>query len=123
MATTQLCLRLLHTKLFIPRALPKIIERSNLIRKFNEGIKTRLILVTAPAGCGKTTLLSKFMKQSNIHVAWVSLDDRDNEQIRFWSYFIAALQTLDASPGKSAQVMLQSHQTPPIENIMVLSRI
>jgi LuxR family maltose regulon positive regulatory protein len=63
------------------------------------------------------------MMQSNIYVAWVSLDDRDNEQIRFWSYFIAALQTLDAAPGKSAQVMLQSHQTPPIENIMVLSRI
>jgi LuxR family maltose regulon positive regulatory protein len=123
MATTQLCLRLLHTKLFIPRAHPEIIERSNLIRKFNEGIKTRLILVTAPAACGKTTLLSKFMKQSNIHVAWVSLDDRDNEQIRFWSYFIAALQSLDASFEKSAKVILQSPLPPQIEKIMVLSRI
>ena len=121
MATTQLGLRLLHTKLFIPRAHPEIIERSNLIRKFNAGLNTRFVLVTAPAGYGKTTLLSKFIEQSNRHVAWVSLDDRDNEQIRFWSYFIAALQTLNAYIGETAQAMIQSPQPPQIENIMGLS--
>jgi LuxR family maltose regulon positive regulatory protein len=119
MASTQSGLRLLQTKLFIPRAHPEIVERSNLIRKFDEALNSRLVLVTAPAGYGKTTLLSNYFERSNKSIAWVSLDDRDDEQIRFWSYFIAALQTLDASLGKTAQGMLQSTQQPPIENILI----
>jgi LuxR family maltose regulon positive regulatory protein len=121
MASSQAGLRLLHTNLFIPHAHPEIFERSNLIRKFNEGLNTELVLVTAPAGYGKTALLSKFIEQSNRHVAWVSLDDRDIEQNRFWSYFIAALQALDTSLGKTAQAMLQSFLPSQTENIIELS--
>jgi LuxR family maltose regulon positive regulatory protein len=118
MESTQSGMRLLQTKLFIPRAHPEIVERPSLIRKFNEALNYRLILVSAPAGYGKTTLLSNYFERSNKSIAWVSLDDRDNEQTRFWSYFIAALQTLDASLGKTAQGMLQSPQQPPVENIL-----
>jgi LuxR family maltose regulon positive regulatory protein len=123
MASTQPGLRLQQTKLLIPRVHPEVIKHSSLTNKFDDGLDSRLILVTAPGGYGKTTLLSNYIQQSEVPVKWVSLDVRDNNPIRFWSYFIAAHQTLDASLGKSAQVMLQSHQTPPIENIMVLSRI
>ena len=119
MASSKSGLRLLQTKLFIPRAHPEIVERPNLIRKFDEALNYRLVLVTAPAGYGKTTLLSHYFERSNKSIAWISLDDRDNEQIRFWSYFIAALQTMDASLGKTAQGMLQSPQPPPIENILI----
>ena len=80
-------------------------------------------MVTAPAGYGKTTWLSKYIEQSDVPVAWVSLDDRDNDPLRLWSYVIAALQRIQSSLGKSAEVMLQAPQPPPIENIMVLSRI
>ncbi len=119
MSTAQSGLRLLHTKLFIPRAHPEIIERASLNRKLDEGIDTRLILVTAPAGYGKTTFLSRYIEGSHRPVAWISLDARDNELTRFWSYFIAALQTIEASLGKTAQAMLQSPQPPPLENIIV----
>ena len=97
MASSQPGLRLLQTKLFVPRAHPEIIKRPSLIKKLNDGLDSRLILVTAPAGYGKTTLLSNYIQQSDVPVAWISLDDRDNEPIRFWSYLIAALQTLDSS--------------------------
>jgi LuxR family maltose regulon positive regulatory protein len=119
MASTQPSLHLLHTKLFIPRAHPEVIERSSLIRKLDDGLKARLVLVTAPAGYGKTTLLSRYIEHSNRPFAWLSLDDRDNEPTRFWSYFIASLQTLEGAFGRTAQAMLLSPQPPPIENILV----
>jgi LuxR family maltose regulon positive regulatory protein len=118
MVTEQPGLRLLHTKLLIPGAHPVIVERANLDRKLAAGLNSRLVLVTAPAGYGKTTLLSKHFKDTRRPTAWVSLDERDNEPIRFWSYFIAALQTLYASQGKTAWAMLISSQPPPIENIL-----
>jgi LuxR family maltose regulon positive regulatory protein len=119
MVTDQPGLRLLHTKLLIPGAHPVIIERAKLNRKLASGLNNRLVLVTAPAGYGKTTLLSKHFETSSSPTAWVSLDERDNEPIRFWSYFIAALQTLDTGLGKTAQAMLISPQPPPAENILV----
>ncbi|UCD41906.1 MAG: hypothetical protein JSV69_15295 [Chloroflexota bacterium] len=118
MVTEQPGLRLLHTKLLIPGAHPVIVERANLDRKLTAGLNSRLVLVTAPAGYGKTTLLSKHFEKTRRPTAWVSLDERDNEPIRFWSYIIAALQTLDASQGKTAWAMLISSQPPPIENIL-----
>jgi LuxR family maltose regulon positive regulatory protein len=96
-----------------------IIERPKLNKKFAAGLNSRLVLVTAPAGYGKTTLLSKQFESTSRPTAWVSLDDRDNEPIRFWSYIIAAIQSLDTSHGKTAQAMLISSQHPPIENILV----
>ena len=118
MLSDQTGLRLLHTKLLIPGAHPVLVERGNLENKLITGLNSRLVLVTAPAGYGKTTLLSKQLRAANLPTAWVSLDDRDNEPIRFWSYFIAALQTLDADQGKTAKAMLISAQPPPLENIL-----
>jgi LuxR family maltose regulon positive regulatory protein len=119
MVTDHPGLRLLHTKLLIPGAHPVIVERASLNRKLTTGLTSRLVLVTAPAGYGKTTLLSKHFERPDRPTAWVSLDERDNEPIRFWSYFIAAIQSLDAAQGKTAQAMLISSQPPPIENILV----
>ena len=118
MLSDQPGLRLLHTKLLIPGGHPVIIERANLVKKLNAGLNTRLVVVTAPAGYGKTTLLSKQFKTSAQPTAWVSLDERDNEPTRFWSYLIAALQTLDTTLGGTAKGMLISSQPPPIENIL-----
>lgn len=118
MVTDQPGLRLLHTKLLIPSAHPVIVERAILNRKLATGLKSRLVLVSAPAGYGKTTLLSKHFQGTKRPTAWVSLDERDNEPARFWSYLIAALQTLDARLGKTAQAMLMSSPAPPVENML-----
>jgi LuxR family transcriptional regulator, maltose regulon positive regulatory protein len=111
-------MRLLQTKLYIPRAHPDLVKRPWLIRRLDEGLHARLILVSAPAGFGKTTLLSSWFAQTDLPAAWVSLDTRDNDPVRFWAYFIAALRTLQAGLGETALGMLQASQPPSIEVIL-----
>ena len=115
---------LLRTKLNIPRIYSDLLERPRLTVWLNEGTQNKLVLVSAPAGFGKTTLLSSWAAKAAVPVAWLSLDERDNDPVRFWSYFVAALQTLpfgDAKRtnlGNTAIGMLQSQQAPPIESIL-----
>ncbi len=83
----------------------------------------KLTLVSAPAGFGKTTLLSEWIQRRGevtppLSVAWVSLDESDNDPSRFLAYFIAALQTVRADIGEAALAMLLSSQPPPIEAIL-----
>lgn len=111
-------MRLLRTKLFVPRKSADLVERPNLIDRLNHGLRTRLTVVSAPAGFGKSTLLSTWIHQSKIPFAWVSLDERDNDPLRFWGYFLAALQTLEPQIGSEALPMLQSPQHPPFETIL-----
>src|SRR5512147_1818974 len=111
---------ILATKLYIPRPRPNVVHRLRLIERLNEGHPAgrKLTLITAPAGFGKTTLLSEWIPQSERCVTWVSLDDGDNDPTRFWAYFIAALQMLNADIGKNASVLLQSPQPPPIDTVL-----
>jgi LuxR family maltose regulon positive regulatory protein len=109
---------LLTTKLFSPRRRPNSIERPRLIRLLKSGLGRKLTLVIAPAGFGKTTLLGEWIPQSERCVAWVTLEEGDNDPARFWSYFIAALQMLDAEIGKNTLGLLQSPQPPPTEAIL-----
>jgi LuxR family maltose regulon positive regulatory protein len=86
---------LLKTKLHIPSPRPELVSRPGLIGRLNEGLNCKLTLVSAPAGFGKTTLLSEWAYCRGgvtppLQVAWVSLSKDDNDPIRFWSYFIAA---------------------------------
>jgi LuxR family maltose regulon positive regulatory protein len=71
-------------------------------------------------GYGKTTMLSEWIPQSERCVTWVSLDDGDNDPVRFWSYFIAALQMLDAEIGRNALAHLRTPLLPPIESILTI---
>src|SRR5512134_338592 len=81
---------LLATKLYIPPARANRVPRPRLIEQLNN---TRsLTLIAAPAGFGKTTLLSDWIPQSHHCVTWLSLDEGDNDPIRFWVYIVAALQ-------------------------------
>jgi LuxR family maltose regulon positive regulatory protein len=75
-------------------------------------------VIAAPAGFGKTTLLSEWIPQSQYCVTWLSLDDGDNDPTRFWAYVVAALQRLRADLGESALALLQSPQLPPIKSIL-----
>ncbi|MBV7331847.1 AAA family ATPase [Chloroflexi bacterium TSY] len=133
---------ILATKLYIPPHRPNIVRRPRLIERLNEGLRQnqgigrKLTLISAPAGFGKTTLVSEwltapggFLEQS---VGWLSLDEGDNDPTRFLAYLVAALQTLVLSEvegiaarqssvgniGEGVLAMLHSPQPPPIESIL-----
>jgi len=83
---------MLLTKLHIPSAPPNHVHRDSIINKLNEGLKRKLILVSAPAGFGKTTLVSCWINKQNIPTAWYSLDKSDNDPVVFLSYIISSIQ-------------------------------
>jgi LuxR family maltose regulon positive regulatory protein len=107
---------LLATKLFIPPARPNRVPRPRLIEQLN--ITRPLALIAAPAGFGKTTVLSDWIPQNPHCVTWLSLDEDDNDPVRFWVYVVAALQRLRASLGEGAIALLQSPQPPPITSVL-----
>ena len=111
---------LLQTKLYIPPARPEWVARPRLIEHLNAGLLGRLTLVSAPAGFGKTTLVSSWLAQNEIPVAWVSIDEGDNDPVRFLTYVVAALQTIEAGIGQTVTAMLQSPQPPAIETILTI---
>ena len=109
---------LLETKLYIPQPRPDLVQRTHLIERLSKGIYNKLTLISAPAGFGKTTLVSEWISQSEMPVAWISLDKGDNDPVQFIHYLIAALQNFDASIGQPVLTMLQSPQLSPIESVM-----
>ncbi|MFB0535236.1 MAG: NACHT domain-containing protein, partial [Anaerolineae bacterium] len=113
---------ILATKLYIPPARPELVSRPRLIKRLNAGLHRKLTLISAPAGFGKTTLLSEWVAGNEPPVAWVSLDEGDNDPARFLAYFVAALQTIpslsEADVGESALAVFQSPQPPPIEAVL-----
>ena len=111
---------LLATKLNIPPPRPNLVPRPRLIERLDEGLCPghRLTLISAPAGFGKTTLVTDWLHGVDWPSAWVSLDEADNDPVRFWTYVIAALQTMQADVGDTALAMLQSPQPPPIKAVL-----
>ncbi len=109
---------LLTTKLYMPPIRPELVPRSHLIEHLNEGLHRRLILISAPAGFGKTTLISVWIKNSGIAAAWIALDEGDNDPARFLAYLVAALRTVEQDIGKGALSALQSPQPPDPETLL-----
>jgi LuxR family maltose regulon positive regulatory protein len=117
---------LLRTKLFVPPLRPNLVPRPHLIDRLNQGLKLghKLTLVSAPAGFGKTTLVSEWVAGCGRPASWLSLDEEDNDPTRFLSYLVAALQTIAArqSPlaniGEGLLAVLQSPQSPPTQLIL-----
>ncbi|MFZ1265324.1 MAG: hypothetical protein WAU95_02590, partial [Anaerolineae bacterium] len=135
---------ILATKLYIPLPRPKLVLRPRLIERLNEGLSSgcKLTLISAPAGFGKTTLVSEWVnnlrftsddfrldaangseivnRKSKIanRVAWLSLDAGDNDPARFLTYLVAALQTIAGNIGAGVLAALESPQPPPTESIL-----
>ncbi len=104
---------LLSTKLVAPRPHRGLVSREALLARLDEGVEYRVTLISAPAGFGKTTLLSEWVAarskgQNRMPVAWVSLDAGDNDPVRFWRYVITACKGFDATIGESALAFLRS---------------
>ena len=109
---------LLFTKLYVPPSRPGIVARPRLMERLNDGVQRRLTLVSAPAGFGKTTLIAEWAAGCGRPVAWLSLDQRDDDSSSFLTYLVAALRTIAPEIGGEALVALQSPQPPPIESIL-----
>jgi LuxR family maltose regulon positive regulatory protein len=114
---------LLTTKLYIPHAHHNLVPRPHLIEQLNNSLQRKLALISAPAGYGKTTLVGEWVQAMGGAappgaVAWLSLDEGDNNPVRFLSYLIAALQTVEANLAKGELNALQSPQPPAAEDIL-----
>ena len=109
---------ILATKLYVPQTRSTIVPRPRLIERLNTGLYHRLTVIAAPAGFGKTTLLSEWLEDCGRPAAWLSLDEGDSDPARFLTYLIAALQTIAAEIGAAALAALESSPTVPIESIL-----
>src|SRR6266480_5003085 len=110
----------LSTKLHRPLPRAQLVRRPQLAERLTQGVMGPLTLVSAPAGFGKTTLLAQWLAESGMPVAWLSLEPGDNEPVRFLSYLIAALQTLDPHLGAVALTLLQMPQPAAAETVLTL---
>src|SRR5688500_1668908 len=108
--------QILATKLYIPPPPPRAVQRPRLIEKLNKGLSRKLTLIAAPAGFGKTTLVSEWLARCGRQVAWLSLDEGDSDPARFLSYLVMALQTIAPSLGQGLLGGLQSPQPPAWES-------
>src|SRR5450755_2386266 len=104
---------ILATKLYLPRLRPNVVSRPRLLERLNEGLHRKLTLIAAPAGFGKTTLLSEWVTFIERPTAWLSLDEGENDPTRFLAYLVTALQTLVPTLGEGVLGVLQSSQPPP----------
>jgi LuxR family transcriptional regulator, maltose regulon positive regulatory protein len=106
---------LVATKLFVPRLRDGVVERGRLSELLQRGVSSKLTLISAPAGFGKTTVVTAWLATRGAGpraVAWLSLDQADNEAATFWTNVIAALQKAAAGIGAPPMQMLQPGQHP-----------
>ncbi len=111
---------LLATKLFIPPSRPGLVPRPRLMERLQAALNHGLVLVSAPAGFGKTTLVSQWARQNKdlVPTAWISLDAGDSDPVRFWDYFISALKTLQPATGETALGLLHAPQSYSVEAVL-----
>jgi LuxR family transcriptional regulator, maltose regulon positive regulatory protein len=121
---------ILTTKLYIPPPRPNAVQRPRLIDRLNAGLRAgcKLALISAPAGFGKTTLVSEWIaaltpspsplgRGEGVRVAWLSLDENDSDLTRFLTYFVATMQTIAPQFGEGLLAALQSAQ-PPTDTLL-----
>jgi LuxR family maltose regulon positive regulatory protein len=111
---------LVATKLYVPPARPRLVARPRLLQRLDSGLGCRLILVSAPAGYGKTTLVTTWLAERGCSAAWLSLDAGDNDPARFLRYLVASLQTVAPEVGEAADALLQAPHLPPLEAVLSL---
>jgi LuxR family maltose regulon positive regulatory protein len=117
---------LLATKLFTPRPRPDLVSRPRLLARLEAGLCGPLTMLSAPAGWGKTSILSAWcsrfrdVSDSDWPVAWVSLDAGDNDPVRFWTYVLTALNAVQPGICDDALALVRAPQPPPIEAILTV---
>ena len=109
----------LGVKLDIPVLRRELVTRPRLLDRLDQGFHASLILVSAPAGFGKTTLICDWLRTVKLPVAWLTLDEADNDPAHFLTNLAAALQKIDADVGHTVLNMLGSPQRPPLDTLMI----
>ena len=115
---------LLETKFYVPRSRRGLVSRLRLSERLDRGTASKLMLVSAPAGFGKTTLLTQWLAAGpgapadKRPAAWLSLDQGDNDPASFWAYVIAALRTTSPGVGENALALLRASGPPPVEVVL-----
>ncbi|MEI7769133.1 MAG: LuxR C-terminal-related transcriptional regulator [Chloroflexales bacterium] len=114
--------QILATKLYNPPIQSHFVQRAALVQRLEKGVQQgkRITLVSAPAGFGKTTLISAWMASRDPYkpFGWVSLDDGDNDPVRFLIYVVAAIQKVNPDIGQTILATLQSPQPPPLSELV-----
>ncbi|HRH46868.1 MAG TPA: hypothetical protein PKY82_34800, partial [Pyrinomonadaceae bacterium] len=108
----------LMTKLYLPPVRQTLVDRPHLVERLNEGLKGKLTIISAPAGFGKTSLVMEWRQQSKMPLVWFSLDEEDNEPLRFLDYLLTAFQLIDEKLVQATFGLLQSGQTPPMKVVL-----
>jgi LuxR family maltose regulon positive regulatory protein len=106
--TETVAFPILRTKLYIPGILPNRVQRNLLLEHMDEVERKALTIISAPAGFGKTTLLAEWIAQSSLPIAWLSVDNGENDPYGFLSYLIAALESIAEEIGIEARQLMQS---------------
>jgi LuxR family maltose regulon positive regulatory protein len=109
---------LLSTKLYVPSLRPNRVSRPRLIAELNTCLDKTLILISAPAGYGKTTLVSSWLQEIKIPSSWLSLDEGDDDPIRFLQNFLAALQKIVPTIQPDLLSLLQRSQPAPNDMLL-----
>jgi LuxR family maltose regulon positive regulatory protein len=111
--------QLLTTKLYIPQLRADLVPRPHLYDRLDEGLSRKLILISAPTGFGKSTLVISWLSERDLPVAWLSLDQGDNDPVRFWTYLIAAIQTIHQEIGAEARQIISAPQLRSTEPVAI----
>ena len=111
---------ILSTKLYIPMPRTNVVLRPRLIERLNAGLDRKLTLISVSAGFGKTTLVSEWVAACERPIAWLSLDEGDNDTTRFFTHIVAALKTIEENIGESVVSSLNSTQQPSTESILTV---
>ncbi|MFC5407663.1 LuxR C-terminal-related transcriptional regulator [Cohnella soli] len=111
---------IMATKFYIPPRRPNAVPRIRLMEKLQHVWQSKLTLISAPAGYGKTTLVCEWLADCGRPAAWLSLEEEDNEISRFLTCFIYSLQTVEEGVGAGVLAVLQSPEPPPIETLLAI---
>src|SRR5690349_13139901 len=109
---------LLATKLFTPHSPPAAVRRARLLQRLDDGLHRKLTLISAPAGFGKTTLLAEWAAGCDRRVAWLSVDEGDNDRTRFLNYLVGAVRTAAPTIGEAPSRLLEGSQPPSTESLL-----
>jgi LuxR family transcriptional regulator, maltose regulon positive regulatory protein len=114
--------QVLSTKLYIPPIHSSLVQRPRLVQHLEAGYQTgkRVTLVSAPAGFGKTTIIRQWITAAELGkpFGWLSLDDGDNDPVRFLLYLVSAIQKVNAEIGKTILASLNSSQVPALLDLV-----
>ena len=110
---------LLSTKLYRPQPPAGLVPRSRLIKRLDEDAAKKVLLISAPAGFGKTTILSAWIQERKLPAAWLSLDAEDNDPTQFLIYVVAALRAVNSDFGGTPLALLQATPPTPLQDVLV----